>query len=187
MDAIELLRNRASNGKLTEPAPDDETLRIAFEAAARAPDHAGLRPWRMHLIRGSAREQLGALMAGVLQRSQPQASAEELAQAKGKALRAPLIIAVGAIINPHPKVPEVEQVLSAGAAAHAILLALQARGFAAMWRTGAPVYDPVVKQAFGYGPGDRLIGFIYAGTPRQALPAMSRPQPTEFVSEWSGF
>lgn len=186
MDAIELLRTRASNGKLTEPAPDEETLRIAFEAAARAPDHAGLRPWRMHVIRGAARERLGALMAGVVKRKQPQASAEELAQAAGKALRAPLIIAVGAIIKPHPKVPEVEQVLAAGSAAHAVLLALHARGFAAIWRTGAPVYDDTVKQAFGYGPADRLIGFIYAGTPKQQLPPMSRPQPEEFVSEWSG-
>jgi nitroreductase len=186
MDAIELLRTRASNGKLTEPAPDDETLRLAFEAAARAPDHASLRPWRLHVIRGAAREKLGALMADVVQRKQPQASAEELAQAKGKALRAPLIIAVGAIIKPHPKVPEVEQILAAGAAAHAVLLALQARGFAAIWRTGAPVYDEVVKQAFGYGPADRLIGFIYAGTPRQQLAQVSRPEPAEFVSEWSG-
>jgi nitroreductase len=185
MDAIELLRNRASNGKLTEPAPDDETLRIAFEAAARAPDHAGLRPWRMHVIRGSARERLGTLMADALQRNQPQASAEELAKAKGKALRAPLIIAVGAIIKPHPKVPEIEQVLASGAAAHAVLLALQARGFAAIWRTGAPVYDALVKQAFGYGSTDKLIGFIYAGTPKQEPASIPRPSPSEFVSEWS--
>lgn len=186
MDAIELLQTRASSGKLTEPAPDAETLRLAFEAAARAPDHAGLRPWRVHVIRGAARERLGALMADVMRRNQPNATPEELTQASNKALRAPLIIAVGAIIKPHPKVPEVEQVLAAGAAAHAILLAMHARGFAAMWRTGAPVYDAAVKQAFGYGPADKLIGFIYAGTAKQPIPAMNRPQPADFVSEWSG-
>src|SRR4051812_26011813 len=92
MDAIELLTTRASNGKLTEPAPDAEALRSAFQAAARAPDHAGLRPWRVKIIRGEARERLGELMAESLLRSRPQTTAAELLQAKSKALRAPLIL-----------------------------------------------------------------------------------------------
>src|ERR1700742_2620347 len=142
MDAIELLINRASNGKLTEPAPDSESLRVAFEAAARAPDHQGLHPVRVRVIRGAAREQLGQLMADSVARKNPQASSEELEKTKGKALRAPMILAVGAAVKPHPKVPAIEQTLTAGAAAHAILLALQARGFAGIWRTGGPAYEP---------------------------------------------
>ena len=186
MDAIELLKTRASNGKLSEPAPDDESLRIALEAAARAPDHGSLRPWRVHIVRGEARARLGELMAGALARTNPAASPQELDKTRKKALRAPLVIVVSAVVKPHPKVPEVEQLLAAGAAAHAILLALQARGYAAIWRTGAPAYDPDTKRAFGLGAQDALIGFIYAGTATQPAPTLVRPSPEQFTTEWSG-
>jgi len=185
MDAIELLKTRASNGKLTDPGPDEQSLRLALEAASRAPDHCGLRPWRVHLVRGSARVRLGELMAGALRRKNPDASPEELDKTRRKALRAPLVIVVSAVLKPHPKVPEVEQLLCAGTAAHAILLSLQASGYAAIWRTGAPAYDPDVKAAFGLGPQDAVIGFLYAGTPSQPAPEMARPSPEQFTVEWS--
>ncbi|MEY4576223.1 MAG: hypothetical protein RL701_926 [Pseudomonadota bacterium] len=186
MDAIELLKTRASNGKLTEPAPDDATLQLALEAAARAPDHAALRPWRVHFVRGAARERLGQLMADAAQRINPDASEDELRKTSAKALRAPLLIVVTAVVKPHPKVPEIEQVMTAATAAHAILLVLQARGYGALWRTGPAAYDPAVKRAFGLGATDSLVGVIYAGTPTQAAPPLLRPAPRDFASEWSG-
>ena len=186
MDAFELLSTRASNGKLTDPAPDADSLRFALEAAARAPDHGTLRPWRVHLVRGEAREKLGALMADVAHKQNPNISAEELAKTRGKALRAPLIIVVSAKVQAHPKVPAIEQILAAGAAAQNILLALYARGYGAMWRTGGPAYDNDVKRAFGLSPEDALVAFIYAGTPKQGAPAMQRPSPDDFARDWSG-
>jgi nitroreductase len=186
MDAIELLTTRASNGKLSEPAPDESTLRLAFEAAARAPDHAGLHPIRVKLIRGAARERFGDLMAASVQRAKPNALQDELLQTKNKALRAPLIVVVAAALTQHPKVPEIEQVLTAGAAAHAMLLVLQARGFAGIWRTGAFAYDPIVRQALGFKPSDAIVGFLYIGTPRQPAPSLPRPLPEDFVSDWAG-
>jgi len=184
MDAIELLTTRCSNGKLTEPAPDPESLRLAYAAAARAPDHQSLRPLRVFTLRGPARERLGELMAESLRRKQPAASSDELAKTRAKALRAPLILVVAAVLEPHPKVPFVEQQLSAGAAAYALLLSLQARGFSAIWRTGDSAYDPEVKAAFSLRPQDALIGFIYAGTAKQPAPDFSRPVPESFVHEW---
>jgi nitroreductase len=186
MDAIELLKTRSSNGKLIEPEPDADALALAFQAVTRTPDHGALRPFRIRIVRGSARERLGELMAGALQRANPSVSEGELAKAKSKALRAPMILVVGAVLKPHPKVPEIEQILAAGAAAHTLLLALQARGYGAIWRTGGPTYDAVVKQALGFAPSDALVGFIYTGTPKQPAPPLNRPQPSDFVSEWSG-
>ncbi|HTU59051.1 MAG TPA: nitroreductase [Polyangiales bacterium] len=186
MDAIELLRTRASNGKLTEPAPDADTLRFALEAAARAPDHAGLRPWRVHLVRGEARDKLGALMAEAARKQNPNLSAEDYDKTRKKALRAPLIIVVSAAVQDNPKVPAIEQVLAAGAAAQNILLALFARGYSAMWRTGGPAYDEDVKRAFGLRAEDALVAFIYAGTPKQPAPDMHRPSPDDFARDWSG-
>jgi nitroreductase len=121
-----------------------------------------------------------------LRREQPQASADELAKARAKALRAPLVIVVSAVVRAHSKVPAVEQVLAGGAAAHAILLALHARGYAGIWRTGTAAYDPQLKRAFGLSESDALVGFIYAGTPASPAPRLTRAAPEEFASEWLG-
>jgi nitroreductase len=184
MDAIQLLITRTSNGKLTEPAPDSETLRLAFEAAARAPDHQSLRPTRMFVVRGEARVRLGELMGASEQRRRPAATSDELERTRAKALRAPLILVVAAVVEPHPKVPAVEQVLAAGMAAHAVLYVLQARGFAAILRTGEFAYDAELKREFGLREQDAIVGFVYAGTAKQPAPNSARPVPNEFVQDW---
>lgn len=186
MDAIELLTTRSSNGKLSEPAPDESALRIAFEAAARAPDHGTLRPWRIRVIRGAARDQLGTLMAQAARRKQPDTAEEELAKLRGKALRAPMILVVAAHLEAHPKIPVVEQLLATASAAHALLLAFHAQGYGAIWRTGSFTYDDAVKAAFGFREQDAIVGFLYVGTPKQPAAAIARPTAETFVREWLG-
>jgi nitroreductase len=186
MDAIELLLSRASNGKLGEPAPDEETLALALRAAGRAPDHGTLRPWRITLVRGAARERLGQVLREALLNRKPGASAAELDKEQRRPLRAPLVMVVSARLTTHPKVPAVEQLLSTGVAASAVLLMLQARGYSGIWRTGAPAYDAHVKRALGLASSDAIVGFLYAGTPAMAPPPMARPTPETFVSEWHG-
>lgn len=184
MDAIELLLSRASNGKLIEPAPDEETLRLALQAAVRAPDHGLMRPWRFQLVRGAARERLGLVLREALARRAPDSTAEALDKEQAKPLRAPLLIVVSARVKENPKVPAIEQVVSGGVAAYNVLLVLQARGYAGMWRTGPAAYDPDVKRALGLEPGDAIVGFLYAGTPRLEPPNIRRPAPEEHVEEW---
>jgi nitroreductase len=186
MDAIEMLLTRASNNRLGEPAPDEASLQLALQAALRAPDHGLLRPWRFQLIRGAARERFGLVMREALLRRRPDASVGDLDKEAKKPLRAPLIIVVSARVREHPKAPAVEQVLSAGSATQNLMLALHARGYAAMWRTGAPAYDPHVKRALGLLEHDAIVGFVYAGTPTAPPPAMVRPSPQELVEEWPG-
>jgi nitroreductase len=91
---------------------------------------------------------------------------------------------VAAHVQSHPKAPAIEQVLAAGAAAQNILLALHARGYGAMWRTGAPAYDPYVKRALGFDAEDAIVGFLYAGTPSVVVPALARPEVSAHVDEW---
>jgi nitroreductase len=184
MEAIELLLTRASNGKLTEPAPDEETLRLSFAAAVRAPDHGDLKPFRFILVRGPARERLGGVFEAALRRRDPKATEEVLAKERNKPLRAPLIIVVAAKLVAHPKIPKIAQLLAAAASAHAILLALHARGFAGMWRTGEPAYDDEVKVALGLEPGDAIAGFVYAGSPSVVVPERKRANPSDIVREW---
>lgn len=186
MNAMELLTNRASNGKLAEPAPNAEELASVFATAVRAPDHGRLRPYRFFTVQGAAREALGALFARIEQAANPAATPQALEQTSKKPLRAPLIITVAAITEDHPKVPEVEQVLCAGTAAHSILLALQALGYGAIWRTGPMSYHDQVKAAFGLRPRDSIVGFLYVGTPAAPPPQLPRPVAEAHVQTWDG-
>lgn len=186
MDAIRLLTTRYSDGRLAEPAPDDETLALIFQAALRAPDHCLLRPYRFFLIRGPARDALGQVLADALRAAKPSATPAELEAQARKALRAPLIIAVSAHITEHAKVPAQEQILAAGAAAHSILLALHATGYCGIWRTGPLAYDDRVRAAFGLSGADTIIGFLYVGTAQAPPPQIKRPDPNRYVTEWRG-
>ena len=187
MDALEALSTRASAVRLVEPAPSEELLATALGAAARAPDHGMLRPWKFLVVRGAARERLGEVMAASLERLEPDATPEALSKEAAKPMRAPLIIVVIAKVQPdHPRIPEIEQVVSAGSAAQNLMLAFHAEGFGCMWRTGAAAYDPGVKTALGIAAHDHIIGYIYVGTPVALTLERTRPDHAEFVEVWSG-
>jgi nitroreductase len=183
MDAYEALVTRVSPKELGEPAPDDTTLRKIVAAALRAPDHGRLRPWRFISIRGEGRNRLGDVLAASLSQRDPNAGAE-LERERQKALRAPLVLVVAAHITPSPKIPPVEQLLSAGAAAQNIMLACHALGYAAVWKTGAPAYDSGVKEALGLEAADEIAGFLYIGTPTVTPKAPAPLDPAEFLRGW---
>ena len=164
MQAIDALLTRRSARALTEPAPDEGALGLIFSAAVRAPDHGRLRPWRFIVVRGAARERFGELLAAHLRSTHAEVSEESLQRERLKAFRAPLIVVVAAHYQHLPKVPDSEQLLAAGAAAHAMMLAARALGFGAMWKTGGAAYDPAVKSALGLESGDAIAGFLYFGT-----------------------
>ena len=91
------------------------------------------------------------------------------------AQRAPLIILVACRVVPGTKVPVIEQILAAGAAAQNILLGLHNFGYVAAWKTGDAAYDPEVKKALGLQVDDHIVGFIYAGGGLGALFAPGKP------------
>ena len=185
MQAIDALLTRRSARALTEPAPDAGALELIFSAAARAPDHGRLRPWRFIVIGAAARERFGALLADHLRRTHPQIGAESLERERLKAFRAPLIIVVAAHRDASAKIPAIEQVLSAGAAAHAMMLAAFALGFNAMWKTGDAAYDATVKQALGLEPDDAVVGFLYLGSEGAERAARAHTEWRDRVREFS--
>lgn len=186
MDALELLLGRASAAALGEPGPDAGALDIMFQAALRAPDHGRLRPWRFVVVQGARREAFGEVLAASLLRREPDATEELLRRERGKALRAPTIVVVAARVAKGHKIPEAEQVASAAAAAQNVMLAAHAQGYGAIWRTGAPAYDPGVAAALGLAAEDAIVGFLYMGTrTAEPVPAM-RPTAADFVRIWEG-
>ena len=184
MDAITALHNRVSRPLLTEPAPTAEQLDSLIRAAMRAPDHKMLKPWRLIIIEGQGRERLGELLAQAAKARDPQADKEALDKARGKPLRAPMIIVAVACLSEHPKVPEIEQMITAGAAANNIVTAAYALGLGAYWRTGAAAYDERVKQGLGLAVNEEIIGFIYLGTPEGRERRLPETDPAECCSYW---
>ena len=184
MDAMKLLLERTSAVKVQEPGPTTEELDTILRSALRAPDHGRLRPWRFIVITGDGRARFGRLLAESLSVREPAATKEMLEREQDKALRAPAIVVVVAQVKPADKIPTVEQIVSSGAAAEHIMLAAQALGYGAMWRTGAPAYDPRVKEGLQLRAADAIIGFIYIGTPAVVPPELPRPELDDVVIRW---
>jgi nitroreductase len=186
MEAIEALTSRRSPPKLVDPAPSDEQISTILGAAIRAPDHGRLRPWRFLLMRGEARERLGDVLAQALKAREPTIADDQLQRERQKPLRAPVVVVVAAALVEGHKIPVVEQLLAAGAAAQNMLVAAHALGYGAWWRTGDPAYDERVKEALGLAPGDAIIGFVYLGTASGRTPIPpDEPSVASFVREWS--
>lgn len=184
MDALTALTTRVSPLSLEAPAPSGDALDQIVAAALRAPDHGKLRPWRLFVIEGEARDRLGALMVDSLKRREPDAPAPLLEREAAKPMRAPMIIAVAAKVEAqHPKIPALEQIVSAACVAQNIQLAAHALGFGCNWKTGPVTRDPAVKAEFGLGPDDELVGFLYLGTPA-GTPPVKTVSPEGYVSRW---
>jgi nitroreductase len=181
MDAITALHSRNSVNLLTEPGPTREQLQDIIKAGLRACDHKDLRPWRYLLIEGDARYKLGPLLvaAKAVADGVP-VPLELVAKLNTKPFRAPTIIAIAAHITFHPKVPEIEQILSAGASAQMMMAAAHALGVGAIWRSGSPMFTQEMRDGLGFEANDQLIGFLYLGTPkaRKELPDLD---PADFL------
>jgi len=186
MDAIEALTHRVSGGKLVEPAPDELELHSLLTAAARAPDHGRLRPWRFIVLRGGALKRLGDLMAETYRRRHPEASEAQLDKERGKPLRAPLIVVIAAKVDAASHIPVIEQMLAAGAAAENLMVGAYALGYGCAWKTGDAAYDADIKAAFELAAADAIIGFMYLGTNASPPAAASAPDLDQFVREWPG-
>ncbi|MBS4706367.1 MULTISPECIES: NAD(P)H nitroreductase [Aeromonas] len=163
MDALHLLLNRHSCGRLAEPAPSGEVLDNILKAGLRAPDHGTLTPWQFILFEGEGRERLGTLLADAAHARGEDADSVE--KCRAAPLRAPLVIAVATRYQAHPKVPKLEQELSAGCALMAMQMAAQAQGFNGIWRSGWFIFDEQIHGALELAPEDQLVGFLYLGTP----------------------
>ena len=184
-ETIYQLTTRNSAPRLTEPGPDKVSLEYMFQSALRAPDHAWLQPWRFLTIEGEDREKLGELFRDALLARNPEADAEAQQKALVSPLRAPLLVVVICRYTEHPKVPHQEQVISAGCAAHAMMLAAEAQGYAAIWRTGANAEDHRVAAGLGLADNESIVGFLYFGSrDGREKPLPERPIP-EYVSRWT--
>jgi len=176
-DALQLLKTRRSvkSVELLAPGPSASEIETLLTIASRVPDHGKLTPWRFIIFEGDARLAAGTAIAEAFRAKYPDAKPEHIDAERMRLARAPLVIAVVSRAGQHVKIPEWEQVLSAGAAAMNLVIAANALGYGTNWTTEWYAYDRAALAALGVGPEERIAGFIHIGTPAQ--PSDDRPRP----------
>jgi nitroreductase len=186
-DAIELLSTRSSFKavELKAPGPSAAEIDKLLSIACRVPDHGKLTPWRFIVFEDDARLAAGGAIATAFRAKYPDAKPENVEFERRRLAHAPLVIAVVSRAGPHAKIPEWEQVLSAGAAAMNLVLAAHALGYGASWITGWYAYDRGVLDALGLASHERIAGFIHIGTPSGQAQDRPRPPLSEIATRFS--
>jgi nitroreductase len=183
-DAIDLLKTRRSPRipDLGEPAPSEEELATLITVASRVPDHGKLMPWRFVVLRKEGRRPLTEALAACFRADHPEATADQIEKEIERYRNSPLIVGVISRAAPHPKIPEWEQVLSAGAACMNLVNAAHALGYGANWVTGWAAYDRSCLDLLGVAPNERVAGFVHIGTPKATLDDRPRPKLADIVT-----
>jgi nitroreductase len=165
MELFTAIQTRSSAGRLAEPGPSPQELDRLLQAAAMAPDHGRLKPWRLILLKDAAREAFTAAAVEAKRARLPAMTAEQLTSERSKITRSPAIVVVGcAVDREQTKLPEIEQLVAVGAAAQNLFLAAHDLGYGVMWKTGAAAYDPAVKACVGLRPDDHIVAIMHLGT-----------------------
>jgi len=187
METIEAIRTRRSIGKVKQEPVARETIERILDAAVWAPNHRMTEPWRFFVLTGEGRSKLGGALARIAlaEETDPNSadSGAKAEAARGKAFRAPVIIAAAVTPSDRKGVIELEEYGAVYAGIQNILLAAHDFGLGAVWRTGEPCYHPVMNESFGLRPQDKMLGFVYLGVPDMVPPQVRRER-AENKTEW---
>jgi nitroreductase len=179
-----LTRRSVGIAFLREPGPNPAELEQILTIGTRVPDHGKITPWRLVIIAGDDRAKAGAALADIAARNTPDLDEASLDIERQRFLPAPLTIGVISSPQPHPKVPEFEQLLSAGNVAFNLVHAAFALGFAASWVTRWYAFDAAAAAMLGARDGERFVGFVHIGTPATVIEDRPRPALADIVSYW---
>lgn len=173
---VDYLRTRRSTTSvgLGKPGPSDGALRAMVEMASRVPDHGKLAPWRFVSLAPPARHRLKNEIDGLRMELHP-GDEPKMDGETAKLLHGPALVMVVSTAAPHVKIPEWEQVLSAGAACYNLLLAANAHGYEAQWLTAWYVYEVQGRALLGLESHERIAGLIHIGTGLATKTERDRP------------
>ncbi len=184
--ALEFMLTRRSRPAktLTGPVPSREELKVLLTAAARTPDHGKLEPWRFIVLEKAALTRLAALVP--VRAAALEIDGDRTEKAVAQFRDADLAVAVISAPKASPKIPQIEQVYSAGAVCLALLNAALASGWGANWLSAWPSHDRAfVTEGLGLAEGESVAGFIHIGTETSAPPERPRPD-LEQITTWMG-
>lgn len=166
---------------LAGPAPDRAALETLLLLAARVPDHGALVPFRFLVLAEAALRRIGdAIVWTGTETGLPE---DQIGKARAVYATSPLAIAVIASPKPSAKIPEVEQLHSAGSACLQLLNAAQAAGWAAGWVTGWAAHDRrFLPKLLDLADAESIVGLVHIGT---AAPQADRPRPDMIaITRW---
>jgi nitroreductase len=172
-------RRQCSPRRLYAPGPDAAQQRALFEAAASAPDHGCLTPWRFIVVPPARRAALGAAFAAALLERDPEAMPADLEAAAAKAAHAPFLAV--ALTRDEPLVPADERLLSLGCALQNMLLAAQALGFGSGLVSGPALRTTAMRRLLRLRDDERAVCFVAVGNVREPRAPRPRPRPEDFV------
>lgn len=161
--------------QMRAPGPERAEVEDILRLAMRVPDHGKIAPWRFVVYAGDIRQSIGESLLTMALESNPSLSAEMIAVERARFTRAPVVIGVISTAGPHVKVPEWEQVMSAGALCLNVIFAANAKGYVANWLTEWYAFDERVFPLLGVREGEKVAGFIHIGS--SDFPATERPRP----------
>lgn len=181
---LELLKTRRSPriADLREPGPSASEIEALLTAAARVPDHGKLVPWRFLVMQGEKKKEIAAALVSIFKKSHPEATEDQLRKEPERFKGSPLVVAVVSKASEHVKIPEWEQILSAGAACMNLVVAAHALGYGANWVTGWSAYERPALDLIGVGADERVAGYIHIGTPSAAQEERPRPALEDVVT-----
>jgi nitroreductase len=183
--ALMATRRSGKPRDLIAPGPSPEQLDHILAAATRTPDHGKLAPWRFVVVPQDKRDAFHALLERAYRAERPEAGKIELEAVRQFAYQAPALVVALSTPAHGSHLPIWEQELSAGAACMNLLLATHAEGLAGGWLTGWAAYSDRVRNAFG-GPGERIAGFLFLGTPAREPEERPRPEREAVIRVWGG-
>jgi len=181
MDALTNILTRNSPRELTTPIPSKDEMHEIYEAALRAPDHAWLRPSRFIEFTGKGLDRLSKIFTEFAEQIED-VTPMQMEKYKSAPYRAPMIIVLVTKIAEHPKVPAIEQMLSTAAAGQNLLLALHAKNYAGMWRTGKLAFNKKIIESLDLSAEHEIIGYLYVGTPTGTTKTIPELEIEKFVT-----
>ncbi len=159
MDVETAIRTRRTHKAFApEPLPREQ-LEELLELASWAPNHHLTAPWRFRVVGPQA-------LVRLKQAAGPEGAA--------KLDRCPTLIVVSAVPDEDPVRSE-EDLHATAVASYIVLLAAHARGLAGYWRSPGLLRGEAGRVAVGLPPGERFVGLLHLGHPRQERPVPARP------------
>lgn len=168
--------------RLGDPGPDAAQTQAILAAAAAAPDHRELLPWRFVVVPAAARTRLADAFAAALLARDAGAAPRQIEQAREKAYRAPLLLlAVVRLRDEDAEIEPQERIVSAGCALQNMLLMAHALGFGAALTSGKALGSEPLRALFGLGADELALCFMSVGTVIKAKPPRQRPGVGRYV------
>ncbi len=195
-------RRNVSPRRLIAPGPSAEQLQDILGAAAAAPDHGQLLPWRFVVVPIAQRERLAEVFGLALLDRDPQATPAQVDSAREKAYRAPFLMLAIARRADHPVPPgaasgrgaehplaidvevnDAERLVSLGCAIQNVLLSAHAAGFGTGVTSGQALASARLRALFNLQEREQAVCCINIGSVTKSKPAPVRPQLMDYVTE----